>query len=136
MRSISEKQPEFLESLGLKLKTSAPRPRSISKSTLVLPAPENVTAKHGTTSGMIVVSYTKVPGAGSYEIFIGEGDPFSEQSYASVGQYNWCRVEVKGLEPAKKMNVKVRCHGSGDPGPFSQPVSIIVLRVKWTVVPQ
>lgn len=126
MRSISEQQPDFLESVGLKLKTPIARSRALSKSSSVLLAPENVTLKHG-TSGTILVSYTKVPGAGSYEIFIGEGDPSSEQSYAGVGQYNWCRVEVKGLEPAKKINVKVRCHGAGEPGPFSQPVTIIVL---------
>jgi len=126
MRSISEKQPDFLESVGLKLKAPIARSRATGKGSSVLLAPENVTLKHG-TSGTILVSYSKVPGAGSYEIFIGEGDPSSEQSYAGVGQYNWCRVEVKGLEPAKKINVKVRCHGAGEPGPFSQPVTIIVL---------
>ena len=126
MRSVSENKPEFLDSVALKVKTP-PAKRATGNGSSVLPAPENVTLKHGPTSGTIIVGYNKVPGAGSYEIFLSEGDPANEQSYAGMGQYNRCRVDLKGLEPAKKISVKVRCHGTGNPGAFSQPVSIIVL---------
>jgi hypothetical protein len=127
MRSISEKKPEWLKNVALKLKTRGPK--SSSKGLAVLTAPEHLTVDHfrNKQSGGIVVSYGKVAMAGTYEIQLCEDDPSTEANWKTVGQYAYCRVELTGLEPGKRLYFRVRCHGTGDPGPFTQPVSIIVI---------
>jgi hypothetical protein len=121
-RSISEKNPSFVEDIPLKVRTRAGR---ASSKAIELTAPV-ATVKHG-PSRTIWVSYNKVPGAGSNEIQICTGDPNNDASWRLVGTYNQCRVEVAGLEPGTKVYIRVRCHGTGAPGPWSQIVSIIVL---------
>jgi hypothetical protein len=122
MRSISENKPSFLEEIPLKLKTRLSRGPS---KTVQLAAPI-VALKHGQPKS-ILVSYNKVSGAGSNEIQICTGAPNDEASWRTVGTYSQCRVEVPGLEPGSRVHVRVRCHGTGTPGPWSEVVSIIVL---------
>jgi hypothetical protein len=124
MRSVSENDKTLLETVGLKLKN---RPKSSVKPAASSPMPPTVTAKHGKASRRVVLSYSKVAGGGSYEIQICRGDPNVESSWSVVGQYKQCRVEIEGLEPAQTVYFRVRCHGAGEPGPFSNIVSIIVL---------
>ena len=125
MRSVSENDPSFLDSIGLKLKTKPSKNNKPASS--VLPPPDSVVVKHGTESGTVVVSHSKVAGAGSYEVQICQGDPNVEASWSTVGQYSKCRTLVRALEPATKVHFRIRCHGAGDPGPYSNYVSIIVL---------
>jgi len=122
MMSVHEKNPALLDTVALKRK--APIVRSSSK-TVSLIAPV-VSLKHG-DSGTIIVICNKVPGAGSNEIQVCLGNPNDEAAWATAGTYKGCRVTISGYEPGAKLYVRVRCHGTGVPGPFSQVVSIIVL---------
>jgi hypothetical protein len=122
MKSVHEKNPALLNTVALKRKTRPVR-NSGKPVNLIAPA---VSLKHG-DSRTIIVIYNKVPGAGSNEIQVCLGDPNDEASWRTVGIYKGCRVPISGYDPGTKLSVRVRCHGTGDPGPFSQVVSIIVL---------
>lgn len=122
MKSVHEKNPALLDTVALKRKARQVRH---SGKTVNLTAPA-VSLKHG-ESKTIMVMYNKVPGAGSNEIQVCLGDPNDEASWTTAGTYKGCRVTLSGYEPGTKVSIRVRCHGTGDPGPFSQVVSIIVL---------
>jgi hypothetical protein len=84
--------------------------------------------RRGSTSGTVFVSCSKVAAAGTYEYFVCDGDPTVADAWRSVGQFSTCRsIELSGLQPAKQTYIKVRCHGTGAPGPFSEYVGLIVL---------
>ena len=125
MRSVSEQNPNLLKGVAMKLKSRSPK--AISKSSGPLGTPGNLVVKHTGDSGAIVIGYSKVKFAGSYEIQVCEGDPAVEANWRTIGQYRNCRVELKGFDPGKRLYIRVRCHGTGEPGPYTQPVSIIVI---------
>ncbi len=122
MRSISENNPDLLN-VGLKLKVKTVR----NGKPKALTAPI-VTVKHGSDSGSVLVNYSQVVVRGSYEVQYCLGDPNDEASWKpTAGQYTKCHANVQGLEPARKVYFRVRCHVDGVAGPFSQTVNIIVL---------
>ena len=126
MRSVSENDPTFLTSVGLKLKK---RTRNKThRQIMAMIAPSHPQVKHAKESGAILFSCEKVAEAGTYDIWMCVGDPTVEASWQSAGQYKGCRgVRIAGLTPATQMYFKVRCHGAGDPGPCSEYVGIIIL---------
>lgn len=125
MRAYSEKDPTLLNDIVFKVKA---RPvKSGNKRPKTLIAPTSVAVKHGPDSGSVVVSYDQVPYAGSYEIQVCTGDPNVETSWQPGKQYSNRRVTLQGLEPASMIYIRVRCHGTGEPGPYSNNVNIIVL---------
>ncbi len=123
MRANSENDPSLLENLGLKLKEKPVRSRKPKDSVVST----TISAKHGSDSGEVIVTYRKVDGAGTYELEICQSDPNVEEAWSTVGQYSYCRVPLRGLEPAKRVYFRVRCHGTGAPGPYSHYIGIIVL---------
>ena len=126
MRSVSENDPTFLTSVGLKLKKRTKK--KTYRQILAMIAPSNPQLKHAKESGAVLFSCGKVAGAGTYDIWMCVGDPTVEGSWKQVGQYKGCRgIKIPGLTPATQVYFKVRCHGSGDPGPFTDPIGIIVL---------
>jgi len=123
MKSVHEKNPALLDTVALKWKARIVRSNGSKTVSLLAPV---VSLKHGDSS-TIIVTYNKVPGAGSNEIQVCLGDPNDEAAWKTAGTYKSCRVPISGYEPGAKLYVRVRCHGTGEPGPFSQVVSIIVL---------
>jgi hypothetical protein len=123
MKAVHEKNPSLLDPIALKLKSRQVRTSSKIPITLVAPV---ITVKHS-ASGAITVSFNKVAGAGSNEVQVCTGDPNDESAWKFAGTYKNCRIELTGYEPGSKVYVRGRCHGTGEPGPFSQVVSIIVI---------
>jgi hypothetical protein len=129
MRSISENDPSFITSVGLKEKTRSKRAR-VSSKPAILVAPTDLVATHDKNagSGCVQVSFGKVVGAGSYEIFLSKGDPADEASWNSLGHFKQCRnIRLSGLEPASTVWFKVCSHGNGTHSAFSENVSLIIL---------
>ena len=123
MRSVEQRNPSLLDGVALKRKGRQSRSSSTKVTTLIAPV---VVLKHGGPQ-TVIVSYNKVPGAGSNEIQVCTGDPNDEASWVLAGTFNGCRVPLTGYPPGTRLYVRVRCHGTGVPGPFSQVVSIIVI---------
>ena len=128
MRSVSEKDPSFLTSVGLKPKKRAKKTTTKSQ-TASLGVPPNLDVKRDPdVSGGVLLTWGKVVGAGTYEIDTCTGDPTLEESWYFGGQFKTCRnIRLSGLEPAKQTYFRVRCHGAGMPGPFCQYVGLFVL---------
>ncbi|WP_224983000.1 hypothetical protein [Geomonas agri] len=80
-------------------------------------------------SGAITIIGTHVRNGGPYLINLCKGEPTSEESwYNPGGHYNTCsKIVQKNLEPANKYYVRMRSDRPEGLGPWSQPVSIIVL---------
>ncbi|MBU5613003.1 hypothetical protein [Geomonas azotofigens] len=80
-------------------------------------------------SGAIIIMGRHVRGGGPYMINLCKGEPTSEESwYNPGGHYSSCgRILQRNLEPANKYYVRMRTDRPEGLGPWSQPVSIIVL---------
>jgi hypothetical protein len=127
MKSIKEKDPSLLNNTGFAQKNRN-NSRSASHSNVAVGAPAKFTAKHGPVSGTVIARSSKVPGGGTYELQMCQGDQATEESWKTVGLFMYCsRMEVKDLEPAKRFSFRVRCHGTNGPGPWSSPVILIVI---------
>lgn len=123
-RAFSENQPNFLDEVSLKRKVRAPKSSTGKPSKLS--APENLDLRHGRNPGEVVVSYGRVDGAGTYEILVCKGNPDRDEDWSVAGQFKTRRIALTGHEPGTRLFIKVRCHGTGDPGPFTRYESIIV----------
>ena len=129
MRSISENDPSFVTAVGLKLK-SRTKKTSVSNKPVSLDAPGDLVVTHDKVAGTgcVQISFGKVAGAGTYEIFLCKGDPADEASWKSAGHFKQCRyIHLSGLEPASTVHFRVCCHGTGTPSPFSKTVTLIIL---------
>ena len=124
MRADSENEPSFLTSFGLRPQNRSKK----SKQAVALVASDHISAQHGDEPGTAVLSCGKVPGAGTYEFWGCYGNPEDPAAWWSLGQFKtYYRVNISGLESVRKMYFKVRCHGTGAPGPFTDYVSLVIL---------
>jgi len=87
----------------------------------------DVFAKHGTVSGCLSVLAKRHSRVANIELQITDQDPTVESSWNSLGMYTKSRIEVRGLEPAKRIHFRARYHVEGSAGKWSSTVSIIVL---------
>lgn len=86
-----------------------------------------VFVKHGSASGVVVVMVKRIKSTANIELRMTDQDPTVEASWGSKGMHTKSRIELKGLEPAKRVHFRARYHEDGNAGPWSSAVSIIVL---------
>jgi len=123
-RSVMENDPSLIVNICVDqkkkpVKRSAPVPTG---------TPTTPKVQHGKSSGTILVSCDKVPGASAYFVSICLGDPMVEANWSEAKEFNHCRnLEVNGLEPGKVYYFRMRCLGGTGYGPWSPFVSIMAL---------
>ena len=122
MLSLARNNPGLLANCGYELKQ-----KSSNKSVNLLDFAPEVFAKHGNVSGALVVMAKRAKSSANIELQVTDQDPTIEASWRSLGMYNRSRIELKGLEPAKKLYFRARYHEDGNVGNWSSPVCIIVL---------
>jgi len=81
--------------------------------------------KAGANEGELKASWKKLRGAASYEVQVSV-DPFTPTTWRGVAPSSKVRTVITGLTSGAKMWVRVRAIGSGDPGPWSDPATMIV----------
>ncbi|QWV92155.1 fibronectin type III domain-containing protein [Geomonas oryzisoli] len=77
---------------------------------------------------MIIARGSAVKGARSYEIWVCEGDPFTEANWrhhATSGKIN--RIEITGLTPGRLYYFRIRAVGANDSGPWSNFISMMAI---------
>lgn len=123
--SLHRNDPSILLNAGYNQKQKGVPKTKINLLDLV---PE-VTLKHGGASGVISVFVKRPRTSASIEVQITDQDPNQEQSWKRLGEgtYNKSRIEIKGLQPASRVFVRVRYHEDGGTGRWSTPVNLIVL---------
>lgn len=125
IRSLRENNPGLIANIGVEQKKRVTT-RNLHPG--LVSAPVNIAARHGQVSGTIALYVGKVQGAVTYEVQICQGDPTQEQSWSDAAKSAHCRnIEIKGLEPGKMYNFRVRCFGSSGHGPWSHVVSLMAL---------
>jgi hypothetical protein len=79
----------------------------------------------GVNAGELKASWKKLRGAKSYEVQVSV-DPFTAATWRGVAPSSKVRTVIDGQTSGAKMWVRVRGIGSGDPGPWSDPATMIV----------
>ena len=79
----------------------------------------------GVNAGELKASWKKLRGAKSYEVQISV-DPFTATSWRGVAPSSKVRTVIRDLTSGAKMWVRVRGIGRGQPGPWSDPATMIV----------
>lgn len=124
MLSLHRNDPSILLNAGYDPKQKG---HSARTSTDLLVAPPELSLKHGSVSGALVIMVKRAKSTASYELQVNDHDPGDEASWSSLGIYSRARVELKNLEPAKRLYFRVRYHDAGGTSQWSRIVSIIVL---------
>jgi hypothetical protein len=79
----------------------------------------------GANAGQLKASWKKLRGAVSYEVQV-SADPFGPTTWRGVAPSSKIRTVIGELTSGAKMWVRVRGIGSGEPGPWSDPATMIV----------
>ena len=85
----------------------------------------DLAVKAGVNAGELKANWKKLRGAKSYEVQVSV-DPFTAQTWRGVAPSPKIRTVIEGLTTGAKMWVRVRGIGKGDPGPWSDPATMIV----------
>jgi hypothetical protein len=127
VRAVHKQDPTLLHNVALPFKS---RPHKSAMRVYGATAPIHLGVKHVKgKSGHILITGRHVRNGGPYLLQICKGEPTSEESwYSPGGHYISCsKIVVQGLEPANRYFFRMRTDGPDGPGPWCQPVSIIVL---------
>jgi hypothetical protein len=93
-----------------------------------LPAPTQFRLKRSDFSGKLLVHAASVAGAASYEVDLADGDPTIEASWRDAGTFATCsHIELAELTPGKVYWVRLRAIGISGPGPWTDPLSLMVV---------
>jgi hypothetical protein len=125
MFSLHRNDPSALLNAGYDLKQ-----KSSGKATArnLLDLVPEVFAKHmPNVSGGIILMVKRARQNASIELQMTDQDPNLEASWSGPMMYLKSRIELKGLEPAKKIYIRARYHEDGGTGRWSSVVCIIVL---------
>ena len=123
--AVHRKDPDIL--LNSAFETKPPK-TSKGKINLLDLVP-GLSAKHlKGVEGAIYLAFKREKPNAVFELQMTE-TPDDEASWRRVdeGTYNRSRVELRGLQPTRRLYFRVRYHEGGAVGAWSQPVSIIVL---------
>jgi len=123
MLSLSRNDPGILANCGYD-----PKQKSSGRQVVnLLDLSPEVFTKHGGVPGTVIVLAKRTRQNASTELQMTDQDPSVETSWNSQGIYAKSRIELKGLEPAKRLHFRARYHQEGSAGRWSSRVSIIVL---------
>lgn len=128
VRAVEKKDPAILLGLGIPLKTK--RPRSYSKNVSPASVQITLTVKHLKGQiGAAVIEGKHMRNGGPYLLQICKGEPVSDEKwYSPGGHHNSCaRIILNNLEPANRYYFRMRTDRPEGTGPWSQPVSLIIL---------
>ena len=93
-----------------------------------LPAADKFWAEHGPKSGTVMLHVARVAGAKLYEVQIAQGDPSVEENWKpATTSATGSHILLEGLTPAQTYWFRVRAMGSGGPGLWTDPISLIVV---------
>lgn len=105
------------------------RQRGVRPQVPTVPAPPaQVKLMRGPVSGSMVVSASRVPTAGSYDVQLTTADPTVEANWSDAGNFkNSRRIQLQGLTPLKTYSVRLRALGAGGYGGWTTATSVLVL---------
>jgi hypothetical protein len=93
-----------------------------------LPSPDGFSAEHGLKGGTVMLHVARTVGAKLYEVHTAQGDPSLEENWKpATTSATGSHILLEGLNPAQTYWFRVRAHGSGGPGLWTDPVSLIVV---------
>ena len=93
-----------------------------------LPATDKFWAELGPNSGKGVLHVARVAGARLYEVQTAQGDSSVEENWkAATTSTTGSHILLEGLTPAQTYWFRVRAIGSGGPGLWTDPISLIVV---------
>lgn len=127
VRAVNKQDPALLHNMALPLKT---KPHKTSGRVSGSVVEIQLRAKHVKgKSGAVTILGQHMRNGGPYLLQMCKGEPTSDESwYSPGGHYTSCsKILVQGLEPANRYFFRIRTDGPDGPGPWCQPVSIIVL---------
>jgi hypothetical protein len=125
MLSIHRDDPSLLENTSYDLKKKSLAKAKVSLLSLM---PE-VYVKHGSVTETLDVLVKRAKKDATIELQLTDQDPNLEESWngKSLGIYNRSRIDVKDQKAARKVYLRARYHVEGGVGPWSAPVSIVVI---------
>ncbi|GFO54161.1 hypothetical protein GMSM_11680 [Geomonas sp. Red276] len=87
----------------------------------------HLTAKNG-SSGQAILRGHHMPKGGPYQVQFCKGNPASEDSWITMPEhYLTCgKIVVSNLDPVSMYYFRIRHNGPNGPGPWSQPISLII----------
>jgi hypothetical protein len=87
-----------------------------------------LSVKHGVGPGSVIVIIKRARSKASIELQMTE-TPNDEQSWKRTGEgtYSRARIELRDLEPTKRLYFRARYHEDGAAGHWCAPISIIVI---------
>lgn len=124
LQSASQGDETLLSSTGFPLRGPVVQPRIAD----VPGAPEDFQLTRGPLSGTLTARVRRVPKAASYDAQVTSADPTVEGNWLAAGSFKNCsRIELQGLTPGKVYYVRLRALGSGGPGAWTIPSSLMVV---------
>jgi hypothetical protein len=120
---VAQDDEAALQSSGFELRRESTR---IDRSAPP-PAPANLRVEHGALSGQLVVRFSRVPGAASYDMDLTFGDPNVEAGWKHALNSSLCTGVLRDLPRLQTCWIRVRALMGQDFGPWSEPAVIVVL---------
>lgn len=92
-----------------------------------LPAPGGFRVTQGAKSGTLDVHVARQANAGSYEVQLTQGDPSVEANWRhAMVSTSGAHMLLEGLPRGQIFWVRVRAHGAGGAGVWTDPISVVV----------
>lgn len=124
LQAVAQADPGVLGTSGFPPRRNAPRAVVFGPP----PAPDNFVVVRGPLSGTLLASCSRMAAAGSYEAQVTLADPTVENNWTNAGTFkNSRRMTLQGLTPGKVCSVRLRAIGTGGPGAWTLPSSLMVV---------
>jgi hypothetical protein len=121
---VANDDESALQSTGFDLRRDAVRGDHAEP----LVAPEGLKLKRGVIGGQVDVRVNRLPGAGSYEADIAQGDPNVDANWHhALTSTSSMHMLLRDLPAAQTFWVRVRGINAGGAGLWSEPASIMVV---------
>jgi hypothetical protein len=93
-----------------------------------LPAPDNFWVEQSPKSGAVLLHVARMAGAKLYEVQITQADPSVEENWKpGTSSTTASHILIEGLTPAQTYWFRIHAIGSGGPGLWTDPISLIVV---------
>ena len=126
LRAVAANDLSLLDDTGIRLRKNRSYGKA-DKNSALLP-PTNFGLKHGAVSGSVLVKCDSMGRRITYGVQYTTGDTHDESALSEEKHFPGTRnMELHGMEPASKLNVRIRQHGPNGTSPWSNFVCIIVI---------